>query len=286
MPGPYTFDETVPKGDVHNIKDGATRIRETKSQTKLILVDWFNSWPANAHCLAGWPRVIVAATKSALPAVISPYGRLGYVTGTKHLYRETATGWVNAHPLTQERLVGTGLTGDGYLANPNMCGTQVFDFTSVSGSPRPTYRGVFVGQDFACSIDVAYRAFFRWSLVGAPSQEIAKVEFWAYLAEAITTSGNIGLRQISDFGTLDFGDYGIATLVDLGLFLGGEGAQPGWVTKDVTAQYLAAVGGNFALQLRGSNEAGVGRSAFWGFVAADDIVQPHLRPKLVITFTS
>jgi hypothetical protein len=288
-PGPYAWDPTLPAGTVDNINVGDAAIRSVKSSLQTLATDWFHDWPTSARCKAGWPRVFVAVTKSVLPERVAPYGRLAYVQNVNRLYRETATGWVNAHPVSNEYLVATGLTGDGFVASPTLCGTQVFDDYAVSGPPRPTFRGIFVGRDFPCGADATYRGFFRWPLAGLPTTNITSVSLQLYLMEKVSPAGDLEVRRINDFGTLDAGDYGIATITNLGAFCT-PSTPIGWVTKNVKTAYLAALGsGVFALQLRslaeGTSPGGQGR--FYGFVSADDTVtNPYFRPRLVVGFGS
>lgn len=290
MPGPYVWDTAAPVGAIDNINVGDAAIRQVKQALKDLATDWFQSFPSNSKCKPGWPRVMIVTQRSELTALplVSPYGRLAYAIDTNHLYRETVSGWVNAHPVIAEFPCGTGLTGDGFLANPNLCGDQVHDFYGVGGPPRPSYKGVFVGRDFPCGNNATYRAFFRFPLAGLPTENIQQVLFAAYLMEKDNPQGSADLRHINDFGTLDFGDYNIATVTNLGTFVSSSTAI-GWVTKDVTSAYNAALaGGVLALQLRSTAEGSDpgGHSHFYGFVSADDDINPFFTPRLLVGFAA
>lgn len=288
MAGPYTWETEQPVGAVDNITGGAAALRQVKQTLQDVATDWFHAFPGTAQCRPGWPRVWLVATRAELATrpLVAPYGRLAYAQDTNHLYRETVDGWVNAHPVIAEIPAATGLTGDGFLANPSLCGDQVLNYYGVSGGGRPVYKGLFVGRDFPCGANATYRTFVRFPLAGKPTAHIQSVRFAAFLMEKDSPQGSVELRRITDFETLTFADFNLATITNLGTFCTTSQAV-GWVTRDVTEAYLAALGsGVLALQLRSLAEGTDpgGHSRFYGFVSADDDSNPSLTPRLLVGF--
>jgi len=285
MSGPYVFDPTVPDGAVHLIEDGDDQFRADKG----VLLSAFQQgpledFPTSARGSLGWPRILSVTLKSGLPAASPPYGRLAYAADQDHLYVETAAGWKNAYPAGAKTLPCiTGLTGDGFLASPNLCGTQVFDWYD-----RITYRGVFAGPDFPCSVSAFYRALFRFPIDPGPRHEIASVTFNVYLAEIQGAIANCLVLGIADFGTLDFGDLFPTILVNYGA-LATPASAIGWKTVDVTSLYLAqkaAAASHIAFQLAVEFEGIPSTVSRWyGFVAADN-PGGVATPRLVTVFNA
>lgn len=100
MPPPYTWDVNDPPG-TQTRRLGDNRIREIKSVLQTVFTDGpMSTFPTNANCTLGWPRIFVKDTLALLQAeaVAAPYQRLGVVTadGTSAnngLYIELAAGW-------------------------------------------------------------------------------------------------------------------------------------------------------------------------------------------------
>jgi hypothetical protein len=287
VPGPYALDPTLPLGDVESIKLGYSRLQEVRTQIQNVLTDWIDAWPSNAACKAGWPRAIVAANRASFPDPVSPYGRLAYAQDRRHLYRETATGWVNAHPVFREIFPVTGLDGDGFLANPNLCGTQVFDYVPLGALVQK--RALAVGRDFRCDINVTYRTFIKWQLAGAPILDIDKVlltlDLFSKDPDRPPAGSDCLVYRIGDFGTLTFADYNIATIASLGTICT-PATTNGPVSLDITSIYTEIVGAGFlAVELRVVNEmqnpSGIRPYAF---VSTDEPTLTALRPRLVSSF--
>jgi hypothetical protein len=300
MAGPYTWNVAVPDGATETIRQLDDRIRDVKATLQTAFTDgWMSGWPEHAHCTLGWPRILVSATVAALPAVASPYQRLAYVTQTKHLYLEMATGWRNVYPSgTRTILPPTGLTGDGFIATPNPAGWgcppwssegQTLNFYQVSEAGRPTYKALVIGPDYPCGQDSIYRAFLRFPISTAPQYEIGSVVLRVHLMEKNVTGGSVGVSRVQDFGTLDAGDWAIPTILpELGTILTPASLVFAPADLDVTAAYLAAKAAaatHFAVRLYHTNEGeGTGTSRWYGITASDDDHGNPL-PGLRITFT-
>jgi hypothetical protein len=286
-PGPYPWDPAAPAaGD--DIVQGDDAIRAAKSTFLTVAQEnWLATFPTDGHCTAGWPRVLPVVLKAGLPAASPPYGRLAYAYDTDHLYVETASGWRNAYPAgVRTQVCVTGLTGDGFLANPSLCGDVVHDWFQ-----RPTYRGLFAGRDFPCGAEAAYRAFLRFPILPGPRFELTKVELWLFYAEKGVPIFGLDLYEIPDFGTLDFGDFGAISAPRHAF---GNIATPftptgQWLVTNVTTRYLQAKTDGlthlaFCLAQNESILSG-GISRWYAIVAADNPGGIGV-PRLVYTFNA
>lgn len=285
MGGPYVFDPAVPDGAIVNITELDDHVRDY-----MAVIDqsnregWMSGWPANNLCTPGWPRLLLVTERTGLPAAQAPYGRIAHATAEDHLYVETADGWKNAYPAgTRKIYPAAGLTGDGFLATPSLCGTSLFDWFDHG------YKGIFVGPDFPCDTDTVYRAFLRFRITPGPLNEIASVKLRLYLAERAAPPAAIFLQEINDFGTLDFGDFSIASRFIVFPPVALPDTPFGWVEIDVTARYFQAKTDAlsymaFRIQYDALVEFAGGGQAFWyGFVSVDD-ADVTKRPHLAITF--
>lgn len=98
MGGPYTWDVTEPD-EQETRRQGDDRLREIKNTLQAVFQDGpMGTFPTDATCTLGWPRIFVYQTLAELQAnaVAAPYNRLGYVSddgANSGLYREAAAGW-------------------------------------------------------------------------------------------------------------------------------------------------------------------------------------------------
>ncbi|MCF8066868.1 MAG: DNRLRE domain-containing protein [Desulfarculaceae bacterium] len=128
----------------------------------------------------------------------------------------------------------TGLYGDGFLASPNLCGKQVWDYYGQSYGQM-----IHVGTDRPCSANAVYRAFFRIDLSSITGDVVAAtVNF--HLAGKTSPSAGVLLYEIADFGQLDYGDWSYSQRADLGTVIT-TGTATGWISVDVTARVQAAI---------------------------------------------
>ena len=169
----------------------------------------------------------------------------------------------------------TGLYGDGFLASPNLCGQQVWDYyTQTYG------KMIHVGTDKPCSANAAYRAYIRIALASITGT-VVSASFKFYLAGKISPTANVSLYEIIDFGQLDFGDWAYSTRASLGTVITTNTAN-GWISVDVTSRVQAAKTAglsHIAFVLVYQDEGGFGGTSRWYAIAAADNgggLEPHL----------
>lgn len=175
-------------------------------------------------------------------------------------------------------LPAAGLTGDGFIAAPALCGKSVHDSYS-----QPSYKAIHVGRDVPCGSDATYRAFVRFALDQLPGPAKKATLRLYYQSKADPTSGAT-LYAIPDFGTLNNQDWNLTPSANLGAVLQ-PSTPPGWISRDVTsivktAQYGGAAA---AFELRYDDEAQdpAGLSRWYGIAASED--GPH-GPQLLVEY--
>ena len=174
-----------------------------------------------------------------------------------------------------------GLDGDGFLASPDLCGQEVWDYYT-----QATYKALHVGRDNPCSADTTYRAFLRFSLlpfVGtAPVEAVLR---FSYAGKTDPTAG-VGLFEVADFQSLAVGDWGAQHRHDFGQVLGPSTA-PDWIEVDVVDRVAAALAQGmsaiaFKLQYADEAEDPNGKSRWYGIRASNDGIDNA--PRLVVTY--
>lgn len=175
-------------------------------------------------------------------------------------------------------LPGSGLTGDGFLAQPGLCNKTVFDSYS-----QPNYKAIHVGRDVPCGSVATYRAFIRFDL-SKLSSAVLSAKLRLHYSSTTNPTAAVSLLGIADFGQLSSQVWSAAKGTDYGTLL--TPTSPlGWLETSVVDQVNSAIssGGGVAFELRYQNEGEDpgGKSRWYGLVAADN---GSLGPELVVTY--
>jgi hypothetical protein len=173
------------------------------------------------------------------------------------------------------------LSGDGFLAKPDLCGQVVWD-----SYQQPSYKAIHAGRDVPCGSIATYRAFMRFDLSPASGKTIKSAHLRFYYVEKIDNpTVAVNLFRVSDFGQLDSNDWNATEVEAYGAVLGSSTA-PGWIDVDVTAGANAAAGagGFLAFKLQAADEGfdPGGKSHWYGFAATES--GQSTSPRVVITY--
>lgn len=177
----------------------------------------------------------------------------------------------------------TGLAGDGFLANPSLCGQSVWDYYAQAWGAM-----LHVGTDYPCDIDAVYRIYIRISLAAITGPVTsAYLKFYNIYAGDHGSSPNAGvtLYEIADFGSLDSGDWSYSDRATFGTVLS-PGQGTGWISVDVTARVQAAKAeglGYIAFMLAAQDEGPPGGVSRWYAISAADNGS-DLEPRLDVAF--
>jgi hypothetical protein len=182
-------------------------------------------------------------------------------------------------PTTNTIRPSNALDGDGFLANPALCGQQVWDFYEQS-----TYKALHVGRDVPCSEVATYRTYMRFELQSLVGTTIQSAVLRFELRSKSDPTAGVDLLEIADFGNLGAGDWSGGEKHDFGEVFNTTTAL-GWVGTDVTARVAAAVSDGqiaFKLQYRDESADPQGKSRWYGITSANE--GSSRAPQLVVTY--
>jgi hypothetical protein len=176
---------------------------------------------------------------------------------------------------------GLALVGDGFLANPSLCGDTVLDSYN-----QPSYKAIHVGRDPPCGKVATYRAYLRFDLSSVKTLAIKTAKLRFYYASKSEPTAAVSLLYIADFGQLEPSDWSIAVRDDLGPVFD-PATIPGWIEVDAQASLLDAIAKGdaalaFELRYGDEGEDPGGKSRWYGVVAVEN--GGGLEPSLVLTW--
>lgn len=190
-----------------------------------------------------------------------------------------AGGAEGGSPSTNTIRPSNALDGDGFLANPALCGQQVWDYYQQS-----TYKALHVGRDAPCSEVATYRAYMRFELQSLAGATIQSAILRFELRSKSEPTAGVDLLEIEDFGNLGAGDWSGAEKHDFGEVFNTTTAL-GWVETNVTARVAASVSNGqiaFKLQYRDESADPQGKSRWYGITSANE--GSSRAPQLVVTY--
>ena len=173
-----------------------------------------------------------------------------------------------------------GLTGDGFLANPTLCGTQVWNYYTQAYGDM-----LHVGADVPCGSNAYYRSYFSFNLFGLSGKTIGYAKFRFYYAGKTSPAYNVALQEITPFGTLAYSDWGSTStyITSFGTVLTTGTATGQWIEVDVTTALQAAIdrsASRFDLRMHyGGEGVAPGTSRWYAITATDD---GGNKPQLVV----
>ncbi len=173
---------------------------------------------------------------------------------------------------------GLALAGDGFLAQPSLCGDQVIDSYS-----QPSYKAIHVGRDVPCGNVATYRAYVRFAAPTLPGP-VKKATLRFHYAQKQDPTGGVQLLGITDFQQLTTSAWGQPTAANFGTVIAPT-TPVGWVVTEVTGHVKAALGagGGVAFELRYDAEGQdpAGKSRWYGIVATENGANG---PELVVEY--
>ena len=173
---------------------------------------------------------------------------------------------------------GLALAGDGFLANPDLCGDVVHDSYQQS-----SYKAIHAGRDVPCSGVATYRAYLRFDLAPVKSS-VKKATLRFYYAQKADPTAGVGLWSIPDFKQLGSQSWGLPLENSYGTVLTPASAL-GWIETEVSNEAKAAQAqgeaASFELRYLDEGEDPAGKSRWYGIVATEN---GTLGPELVVEY--
>ena len=173
------------------------------------------------------------------------------------------------------------LSGDGFLASPDLCGQAVWSYQSEA-----SHKLLWVGRDVPCAVGATYRAFVRFALAPIANASIIEAKLGISCAGKTDPTADVLLFEVADFGQLAASDWSAQERHSFGPVFA-PSTPAGWVEVDVTAQVKAALSESlaaiaFKLQYSTESEDTHGNARYYSVHASEDGTSNA--PRLVVVY--